>query len=380
MTRIKKMAALLLVMVLGAAAIRAEERLIPFDDFLISADLNGPPERESKKLRVSVQVRRMAEDPKLLASIHVDCPELRPWFSLLEPVDTAALVAAGTAALKGLDYRQECDVRMPKSIYEVVTVEGGKRVRMRPGGAPPYSAKEADKLKEVLFTPEEAVRLKETLAEAAAAQAWYKMLLTARSMPAQTAAAHPPQASGYCLISKVGVVCGDIRKEGLCYEATVYHFNTDQKRQHEVWHGLQFHYYGDHRWNALNYGEHTDSTARSWIKPMMDQVALALEAVAKQQAFIFESPPGFMGAFGASNDTTHKFTMTANLATQQADVKFIPGYPCGLMGGTHAGGSFDVAQLAAIRELNAEVVAREQWCAEHEGWFFDGLMGEIKKQ
>ena len=376
MIRMKKTALLFLSALLLAAAAGAEERLIPFDDFLISANLNGPPERESKKLRVSVMVRRMADDPKPRSITSVDCPVLVSWHRLLNRDDQAALVAAGAAALSGQEFRQECGARTTKTVYEVVTVDGAKRVRLRTGGAPSYAAKEADKLKEVLFTPEEAVRLKDTLAEAEAAEAWYKLLLTETQMPVKTAAAHPPLASGYELISKVGEVCGEIRNAGLGYEATVYHFNLDQKRQHDVWHGLQFRYYGESFYSTKYCVDYMGNTEPDWIKPMMDQVALALEAVGKQQAFTFKSPPGSMGAHGATNDTNYKYTVTANLATQQADVRFIPGYPIGLYGGTHEGGSFGVAQLAAIRELNARVDAREKWCTEHEAWFFERQEGK----
>ena len=371
-----KALAVLFLFALLFTTVSAEERLIPFDDFLISADLNGPRERESKKLRVSVMVRRMADDPKPRSLTSVDCPELVSWHRLLNRDDQAALVAAGAAALSGQEYRRECGARTTKTVYEVVTVDGGKRVRLRTGGAPSWAAKEANKVNEVLFAPEEAVRLKDTLAEAEAAEAWYKLLLTETQLPVKTAAAHPPRASGYEFISKVGEVCGDIRKAGLGYEATVYHFNLDQKRQHDVWHGLQFYYYGEHRGTTIYSGDHMGNSDPDWRKPMMDQVELALEAVGKQQVFTFESPPGAMGAHGATNDTNFKFTVTANLATQQADVRFIPGYPIGLYGETHTGGSFGVAHLAAIRELKARVDAREKWCTEHEGWFFEGQVGK----
>ena len=97
-----------------------------------------------------------------------------------------------------------------------------------------------------------------------------------------------------------------------------------------------------------------------WVKPMMEQVVLALEAVEQQKAFAFAST-----ADGDGNT----YTVTANGATLKADVvadtvgvggKRVP-YPC----------SFAVTQLAELRAVRAQSEAREKWFVEHEGWFFE---------
>ena len=71
-------------------------------------------------------------------------------------------------------------------------------------------------------------------------------------------------------------------------------------------------------------------------------VALALNAVGKKQAYQFEAPPD------GPKDSSGRFTVTANLTTQKADVTFEPGR----FFGHHSPvpGAFDPAQLTAIRE------------------------------
>ncbi len=324
-------------LLLAAAARAAEDRLIPFDDFLIQVAVKDPAKRERPKVEVTVRVERNAFERISGTAIEVTCPELEPRSPRLGPDDVAALMAACAAAMSGQEYRQE--VRQ-KTVYEVVTVGEGKCVRMR-------------RDKEVLLGPQEVAWLKEMLAQAVAAEAWYKMLLTAQTLPVKTRAAHPPQASYHYLRSKVG----EVRGKGLVLVNVVIREHSEFDHQQEY--GVSI---------GLHLDDHISTARGPWVQRLMGQVELALEAVGKQQAFAYESPPerAFEG--------TGKFTVTANLATQQAEVGIGPKLSMDLW--EFSGpvqGSFGVAQLAAIRELAARAEAQAKWFTEHEAWFFEGL-------
>ena len=337
----KTTAFLFLLALLSAAPGAAEERLIPFEDFLISVTVKDPAKRESPKVEVTLQVERNALKHKPGTAIEVTCPVLASANRTLEHEDVAALMGACAAAMSGQEYRQE--VR-PKTVYEVVTVSEGRRVRMRRDG-------------EVLFAPQEAGWLKEMLAQATAAEAWYKMLLTARTLPVKTAEARPPQATYYYLSSKVG----EVRGKGLGYEAAFEHYKLHYKLKQSQGYGVRMGLYLD---------EPPPTAYGRWVQRLKGQVELALEAVRKQQAFAYESPPEqTAGAGGAV--ITGKFSVTANLATQQAEVDIGPDLSMDLIEFRgHVQGSFGVAQLAELRELDARVEAQAKWFTEHEAWFF----------
>lgn len=320
---------------LAAAVTAAETRLIPFDEFFVSVPVEDVTAAAggASGIQVSVRVSRGVQVPLGETKVEVSCPELSFPERSLDAEEVAVFLEACAAASRGEVFRQEVRRGINKTAYESALMEGGWRVRMRRGG-------------EVLFAPQEGARLKASLAQAAAAEAWYRELLTAGTLPVKTAAAHPPKAAGCFLISKLG----GVRAEGLEYEVTLRKLPFKGAQPYSVTHGLRF----------IRLGGGRSSTSGEWVKRLLEQVALALQAVGRKEAFAFVSPPG-----GRDNH----FTVKANLETQQADVTFEPGSVYGRHSPVE--GSFDVKQLAEIREIAAQGEAREKWFAEHEGWFFE---------
>ena len=312
----------------------AETRLIPFDEFFVSVPLEDVTAAAGGAggIQVSVRVSRGVQTPLGSTKVEVSCPGLSFPERSLDAEEVAVFLEACAAASRGEVFRQEVRRGINKTIYESALMEGGWRVRMRRGG-------------EVLFAPQEGARLKASLAQAAAAEAWYRELLTAGTLPEKTAEAHPPKAAGFFLISKLG----GVRADGLEYEVTLRKWPFKGAQPYSVTHGL--------RYFALG-GRHT-SMSGEWVKRLLEQVALALQAVGRKEAFAYVSPQG--------GRDIH-FTVTANLETQQADVTFNPGHT-----GKHSPveGSFGVKQLAEIREIATQGPAREKWFSQHEGWFFE---------
>ncbi len=328
--------ALLFAFTLLAAAVTAsagaETRLIPFDEFFLSVPLEDVT-AAAGGIQVSVRVSRGVQEPLGSTKVEVSCPVLAFPERSLDAEEVAVFLEACAAASRGEVFRQEVRRGINKTVYESALMEGGWRVRMRRGG-------------EVLFAPQEAARLKASLAQAAAAEAWYRELLTAGTLPEKTAAAHPPKAAGFFLISKLG----GVRAEGLEYEVTLRKFPFKGAQKYSVTHGL--------RYFAL--GGSQTSMSGAWVKRLLEQVALALQAVGRKEAFAYVSP---------QNGRDNKFTVTANLETQQADVTFDAGGYTGKHSPVQ--GSFGVKQLAEIRAIAAQGPAREKWFAEHESWFFE---------
>lgn len=320
---------------LVAAAAGAEARLIPFDEFYLSVPVEDVTAAAGGAggLQVAVRVSRGVQEPLGGTKVEVSCPGLSFPEQSLDAEEVAVFLEVCAAAGRGEVFRQEVRSGIHKTVYEAARVEGAWRVRMRRGG-------------EVLFAPQEAARLKASLAQAAAAEAWYRELLTAGTPPVKTAAAHPPRAAGFFLISKLG----GVRAEGLEYEVSLRNYHFKGAPKYSVTHGLRFFSLG---------GRHS-STSGEWVKRLLEQVALALQAVGRKEAYAFVSP---------QDGRDHKFTVKANLETQKADVTFEPGSYFGRHSPVE--GSFDVKQLAEIREIAAQGAAREKWFAEHEGWFFE---------
>ncbi len=335
-----KTTALFFLFALLSAAVSApgaEKRLIPFDEFYLSVPVEDVTAAAggAKGLQVSVTINRGVQDPLGGTKIEVRCQALHFPDRSMDEEDVAAFLEACGAASHGEDFRKELRRGINKTVYESVLVDGLRRVRLQRG----------DK---VLFAPQEAARLKVTLAQAAAAEAWYRELLTASALPEKTAGAHPPKATNFFLISKLG----GVRAEGLDYEVSLRHhgFNIRNAPPYHVEHGLQF----------IRLGGNWSSTSGEWVKRLLEQVALALQAVGKKEAFAYVSPQDGEG---------DNFSVKANLETQKADVSFEPGRFFGKHSPVQ--GSFGVAQLAEIREIAAQGPARAKWFAEHEGWFLE---------
>lgn len=320
---------------LATTAGAAEERLIPIDAFSIIVSVNDPPAEVGRRegLRVSVMVGRGAEDPAGQTRTSVTCPGISVPMRTLEQEEVAVFQKACDAALQGKDFREEVRVWNNTTTYEVVTVDGQKRVSLRRGG-------------QVLLAPEEGARLKESLAQAAAAEAWYQKLLAEPTLPVKTAAARPPKAADFFLISRLG----EVAAEGVGYEVSLTHYSSRQRQPYQVTHGM----------NYFALGGTQCMVSGDWVRDMMDEVARALRAVAKGKKFEVTAGRGRSG---------DGFTVAANLETQKADVSFdTGGFP-----GKHSPvqASFSQEHLAAIEKLAAGGAAREKWFAEHEEWFFE---------
>lgn len=331
----KALCAISLAALFGSSAF-ADDRLIPFDDFYVSVETNDSLNRVGKlnSLDVTVQVSRAgsAED----ISIEVNCYEFSSTRRELFEEDVKAFLEACDAATKSQDYRKEISSQTQfgrdNTLYAVLTVNQQKRVFVTRGET-------------ALFAPDEGAKLKHALAQARAGEAWFRKLLTEQKLPAKQPDAKPPQANNYYLTSKLGEVTG----EGLSYEVALrnYRFNAVP---YQMEHSLRF----------VTLGGSEGSSGGDWVKGMVDQIALAWNAAAKKQAYSFKSP---------ATRSVDKFTVTANLTTQQADVEFQPGS----FFGKHSPiqGSFSKAQLAEIRQVMALSEARKKWFVEHEDWFFE---------
>jgi hypothetical protein len=315
----------------AAAAGAKDERLIPIDDFSIIVHVNDRPPVAGRweGLRVTVSVFRGGEEPVGSTITRVSCPGISAPYRTLEEEDVAVFQKACAAALQGQDFREEVRMSMGRTVYEVVTVDGKKRVSLQRGGT-------------VLLAPEEGARLKESLAQAAAAVAWYQKLLSERTLPAKTAAAHPPVAADYFLSSKLG----EVHAEGLDYEVAV----THHREPYQVEHALRY----------IRLGGFESTVSGPWVEDMLGEVARALRAVAKGQKFEVTS---------TRNRSGDGYGVRANLTTQQADVEFDAGSDFGKQ--SRVQGAFTADQLAAILKIAAGGEAREKWFAEHEAWFFE---------
>lgn len=329
-----------------ASAIHAEGRLIPMDDFHITVPVSQVP--NPKGLEVTVWVQR-PEIPTIGGTgIQVHCMALTTPDKSLNLDDRAAFMEACAAALSGKDFRKELHEEFWKTVFEVVTAEGQKRVRIGRNGV--YGGGDA------FLAPEEGALLKEALARASAAEAWYKLLLTADALPTQTAEAHPPKAKGYLMSSKLGGVHAEgldnILVKGLDYVVSLQKIGYTKGPTFRVDYSLLYvTMRGTQKVNNSTFGE--------WATHMMEQVVLALEAAGEKRAFKFESP---------AEQKDHKHTVTANVAAQKVDVAF----DTTEFDGKHTlvQCSFAVAQLAELRALGALEEERQKWFTEHEGLFF----------
>jgi len=324
---------ILLFTQLAAVAV-ADDRLIPFDEFYLSVDCNEEP--KARGVRVSVRISRSTHQPEGAADIKLTLPGIPSSIPPLNSDEASALMEACSAAKNDQDYHREVRFDIHKTIWEAAVVDGQRQVRIRRGG-------------EALISLEQAARLRESLVQAEAAQAWYKKLLTEHTLPQKTESAHPPHAPRFFLIASLGAVSA----EGLDYEVSLTHYGAPLGDGYRVDHGVRF----------FALGGSMSTTSGTWVKSMLDHVALALNAVGKKQAYQFEAPPE------GPKDSSGRFSVTANLTTQKADVTFQPGRHFGHHSPVE--GSFDLAHLTAIREIVAQGEARKKWFSEHEDWFFE---------
>lgn len=322
---------------LAAAVTAAETRLIPFDEFFVSVPVTANLKFDG--LRVVVQVRRGVNEPVGRTGIEVVRHVTSIPDRTLTAEELAALMEALNAALQAKPCRREVPRGIYKSVFEAVKVNDHTRVRMhRP-----------EQGRAVLFEPEVTSKLKLALEQALVAEAWLKKLLTERTLPVKTAEAHPPKAPAPFLESEVGEVSGEV----LTYEVALTNLNSPQVPEFRVEQRLSFSI--PRELSISGHGE--------WVKRMMEHVALALDAVGRKEAYTFEDEPE--GPEGHSG----KYSVTANLATQKADVvidmsKYLENEPL-------IRGSFAMAQLDAIRKLAAQGDAWEKWLTEHAGWFLE---------
>ena len=343
-----KTTAFLFLFALLSAAPGAEERLIPFDEFFISVAFVVTP-----KLEVAVQVQRGGDEPQGRTGIALVSPTSLHSKGALEPDEVASLVAACDAALNARAYHKEIWHGNEKWVYETVKVDDHTRVSV--GG--------------VVFEWYETLKLKEALVQATVAEAWFKKLLTERTLPAQTAVARPLRVRSPNLNFKVGEVSGD----GLTYAVALKQSSSNPSQQYQVQQVVNFKRPGGYQGNMYGvYG--------GWIGAMMEQVALALDAVQRKKDFTYEAPPD------AAEGRYGKFSVTANLTTQKADVVIDMSRPFEkpntsgiILMPRHLNeekplvqGSFAVRDLAAIRKLTTQGEAWAKWFAEHEAWFFEG--------
>lgn len=317
---------ILLFTQLAALAV-ADDRLIPFDEFYISVPVDGA--RNTRGVRVSVRISRSTHQPEGVADIELTLPGLASSLPPLNSDEVSALMEACSAAKNDQDYHKEVRFHIHKTIWEAAVVDGQRQVRIRRGG-------------EALISLDQIARLRESLIQAEAAQSWYEKLLTEHTLPPKMDSAYPPPATSFFLIARLGAVSA----EGVDYEVSLNHYGGPIEDGFQLNHGVRF--------SALRGSMSTSSGA--WVKSMLDHVALALNAVGKKQAYQFEAPPA------GPKDSSGRFTVTANLTTQKADVTFEP---------SGHEGAFDLAQLTAIRELVAQCEARRKWFSEHEAWFFE---------
>ena len=175
-----KVPAVVFLFALLSAALGAEERLIPLDEFSITVPLTKGA--NPKGLKVDVWMHRPMREPMdetvpyeqrhgvyLLgdAGTDVQCPTIRFSEKMLLPDDQAAVLEACAAAVKGQEYHKETERKFRqaewnyKTVYEVVTVEGAKRVRIGRSGV--------DGGGDAFLDPAEGARLTEVLVKAAAA-------------------------------------------------------------------------------------------------------------------------------------------------------------------------------------------------------------------
>lgn len=317
----------------GVSAAGAEERLIPFDEFYLSVPVTGKLNFDG--LRVVVQVRRGVNEPVGRTGIEVVRHVTSIPDRTLTAEELAALMEALNAALKEQPYHREVPRGIYKSVFETLKVNDHTQLRMhRP-----------ELGRAVLFEPEVTSKLKLALEQALIAESWLKKLLTERTLPVKTAAAHPPKAADFILTSKLG----EVAVEGLGYEVSLTHDRRWQAEPYQVTHEVKYY----------SHGRAVSMSGGAWVRDMLTEVSHALRAVAKGQKFEATTTQGRRG---------DGFTVTANLETQRADMTFDGSFTGGL---SHYQGSFSKEHLAAIEKLANSGEARAYWFSQHESWFFE---------
>lgn len=319
--------------------------LIPFDEFFVSVETNDWMNRrdEGTRLHVSVHVSRSAEEPNGSTSVEVNCFQFEAAQRMLPDEDLKAFLAAGDAAQGGKEFR---DAVMTKTFrgekettYEVVEVDGKKMIRISRGE------------EQAEFLPVEAAKVRDALAQAKSGQAWFRKLLVDKTMPVPDEEASPPKAKVYYLSSSIGTVSG----EGIGYEVSVASHSRTEAPQYSIQHTLCL-YSGD--------GELNGTLGGDWVAGLLQKIALALEAVNSGSAYTFTS----------GEKEGRRYSVTANLATKEADVSLNPGEF--FKNRNAEKGSFGQAQLADIRKLIDGCDERIKWFKGNERLFFNGANEE----
>ena len=322
--------------------------LIPFDEFFVSVETNDWMNRrdEGTRLNVSVHVSRSAQEPNGSTSVEVDCFEFEAAQRMLPEADLKVFLAAGDAAQGGKEFRETVMTKTfrgeKETTYEVVEVDGKKMIRISRG----------EEKAEFLLV--EAAKVRTALAQAKSGQAWFKKLLVDKTMPVPNEEARAPQAKGYYLNSSIGTVSG----KGIGYEVSVSSHSIRQAPIYNIGHTLCL-YSVD--------GELNGTLGGGWVAGMLQRISSALEAVNAGRAYSFTS----------GEDDGRRYSVTANLQTQEADVILIPGNF--FKNRNSAKGSFGSAQLAGIRKLIDGCDERIKWFQANEHLFFTSTNEEAEQ-
>lgn len=313
-----------------------EERVIPFDELYVSVETNDwrkrPRDREGLHVKVSVS---RGEEEQERVSIDVNCFEFPVGKRMLLEEELLAFDEAAEAGLRKEEFSKETMTKTfhgpEKTVFETRKEEENWVISVSRVG------------EEALFDVTEGQRLRKALAEAQAGKRWFEQLLIAQDLPEATPDTRPPQSTGYYVVSKLGEVKG----RGIDYDISVSVLSLNREPQYSIMHQLRF--------RTDNGGG--GSCSGAWVEGLLRKVSEALEAIKKRRNYSFKS-----------GNKEHRYSVTANLETKEADVIFHPGEFFGDQKAKH--GHFGEEQLAEIRALINSYEARKNWFQEHEEWFF----------
>jgi hypothetical protein len=227
-----------------------------------------------------------------------------------------------------------------ETIYEVVEVDGKKMIRITRGE------------EKAEFLPVEAAKVRAALAQARSGQAWFRKLLTDKTMPIPNEEARAPQANGYYLTSPIGTISG----KGIGYEVSVSSHSFGQTPQYSIGHTLCLYAADGHLNGTLGAPA-----------GMLQKISSALEAVKAGRAYSFTS----------GEDKGRRYSVTANLNTKEADIILNPGEF--FKNRNSEKGYFGLAQLADIRKLIDGCDERIKWFQANEHLFFTSTNEEAEQ-
>lgn len=317
-----------------STAAESKDRLIPFDEVFVSVETNDWMRAGKPHFNVSVRLHRRRTEPMESTAIDVECFEFASPRRMMPDQDLKAFFDVSAFARQGQSKRIETVTPTyngdEKTVFEGVSVDGKMVVRIVRGG------------EKVEFALQEAEDVKKALAEAKAGEAWFKKLLSAEVPPAPTPTVRPPKSGGYQLRSKLGEVP---RRRGLGFEISVAaYFLMDQ----------QF-YYTEHGVRFVSSDGTEASMSGEWVEHLLAKVSEALGSIASAKPYSFKSD---------KNDAP-EYTVTADPATQEADVVVTPSNSP-----SPWRGRFERVELAQIEKLTDAAKQRTKWFEEHESLFF----------